>query len=368
MKARKTFRYRLYPTPAQADTLTWALERCRELYNAGLQERREAYRMCGVSVGYLHQQNQLPAIKGVRPEYKQIGSQVLQDVLRRLDKAFAAFFRRVKEGHPKPGYPGFKGRYRYNSLTFTQAGWKLNKRLRLSGVGALKIKLHRPVEGAIKTVTIKRDVDQWYVTFSCEAEIEPAPIQDKPAVGIDMGLEYYATLSDGTHIENPRHYRKAQDTIARRQRVMEQRRKGSGKCAKAGVLVRKAHRKVANQRRDMQHKVARRIVDTYGAVAVEDLNIAGMVQNHSLAKSISDAAWGHFIAILTSKAVSASVVVVAVNPSGTSQTCSACGAKPERAKTLADRWHTCACGCSLQRDVNAARNILNRAGLARQVA
>jgi len=368
MKARKTFKYRLYPTPTQADRLTWALDRCRELYNAGLQERREAYRMCGVAVGYLQQQNQLPAIKEERPEYKQIGSQVLQDVLRRLDKAFAAFFRRVREGRPKPGYPRFQGRYRYNSLTFTQAGWCLDKRLHLAGVGALNVKVYRPIEGTIKTVTLKRDVDHWYVTFSCEVDIEPAPIQDKPAVGIDLGLEYYATLSDGTHVENPRYYRKAQDTIARRQRTMERRKKGGKNRAKVGILVRKAHRKVANQRRDMQHKATRRIIDTYGAVAVEGLNVAGMIQNHHLAKSISDAAWGQFIAILTSKAASAGVVVVAVNPRGTSQVCSACGAMPESPKTLVDRWHTCACGCSLQRDVNAARNILNRAGLTRQVA
>lgn len=299
----------------------------------------------------------------MRPEYKQIGSQVLQDVLRRLDKAFAVFFRRVKEGHPRPGYPRFKGRYRYNSLTFTQAGWKMDKRLHLSGVGALRVKMHRPIEGTIKTVTIKRDVDHWYVTFSCEVDVEPVPMQDKPAVGIDMGLEYYASMSDETHIENPRYYRKSQAVLARRQRSMERKRKGSGKRAKAGVLVRKAHRKVASQRRDMQHKAARRIVQTYGAVAVEDLNIAGMVRNHSLAKNISDAAWGQLIAILKSKAASAGSLVVAVNPSGTSQMCSACGAKSP--KTLGDRWHTCAvCVLSLQRDVNAARNILQRAGLA----
>jgi len=294
---------------------------------------------------------------------------VLQDVLRRLDKAFAAFFRRIKEGHPRPGYPRFKGCYRYNSLTFTQAGWRLDKRLHLSGVGALRVKMHRPIAGTIKTVTIKRDVDHWYVTFSCAVEIDATPVQGKPAVGIDMGLDYYATMSDGTHIENPRYYRKSQAVLARRQRSMERKRKGGGKRAKAGILVRKAHRKIANQRRDMQHKAARRIVQTYGAVAVEDLNIVGMVRNHSLAKSISDAAWGQFIAILSSKAASAGVVVVAVNPRGTSQMCSGCGAKSENPKTLADRWHTCAvCGLSLQRDVNAARYILQRAGLAHQVA
>jgi len=371
VKVRRAFKYRIYPTTAQAETLTWTLDRCRELYNACLEERREAYRMCGVSVSYYDQTRQLPEMKDVRPEYKQIGSQVLQDVTRRLDRAFGAFFRRVEEGvaGKKVGYPRFKSRYRYNSFTLSQAGWSLDKRLHVAGIGAFKVKWSRPIEGAIKTVTIKRDTDQWYVIFSCAVEIEPAPVQDKPAIGIDMGLEYYATLSDGTHIENPRYYRKAQETIAHRQRVMERRKKGGKNRGKAGVLVRKAHRTVANQRRDMQHKTARRIVDTYGAVAVEDLNIAGMVRNHCLAKSISDAAWGQFIAILTSKAASAGCVVVAVNPRGTSETCSGCGAKADIPKTLGDRRHTCAaCGLSIQRDHNAAINILDRAGLARYAA
>jgi len=369
---RRSFQYRLYPTTAQSEKLVWMLDRCRELYNAALEERREAYRMCGVSVSCVAQQAQLPAIKRDRPEYRQIGSQVLQDVVQRLDRAFAAFFKRVKDGHPRPGYPRFKGRYRYNSLTLKQAGWKLDApeggRLFVSGLGHLKVKWSRPVEGTIKTVTLKRDVDQWYVCFVCEvARATPVDTPDRPAVGIDMGLEYYATLSNKEHVENPRYYRKAQEVIARRQRVMERRKKGGKNRGKAGVLVRKAHRHIANQRKDMQHKAARTIVQTYGAVAVEDLNITRMVRNHTLSKSISDAAWGQFISILQAKAEEAAVVVVRVNPSGTSQHCSGCGVKTP--KTLGERWHVCDhCGLSVQRDENAALNILHRAGLARPLA
>ena len=195
----------------------------------------------------------------------------------------------------------------------------------------------------------------------------PADTPDRPAVGIDMGLEYYATLSNGMYIENPRYYRTSQEILARRQRSMERKRKGGKNRGKAGILVRKAHRTIANQRRDMRHKAARKIVDTYGAIAVEDLNIAGMVKNHALAKSISDAAWGQFIYILQSKAEEAAVVVVKVNPSGTSQHCSGCGVKTP--KTLSERWHRCDhCGLSVQRDHNAALNILHRAGLARPLA
>ncbi|HVA88771.1 MAG TPA: transposase, partial [Chloroflexota bacterium] len=151
MLARRAYQYRLYPTPAQADALTWILARCRELYNACLEERREAYRKAGVSVGYYDQKRQLPGVKAVRPEYARIGSQVLQDVTRRLDRAFAAFFRRIKAGE-KPGYPRFKSRDRYHSFTLSQAGWSLDQRPHLAGIGDLKVKWSRPIEGTIKTV------------------------------------------------------------------------------------------------------------------------------------------------------------------------------------------------------------------------
>jgi len=337
MKVRRAYMYRVCPNKGQTDKLTWTLDRCRELYNAALEERREAYRMCGVSVSYYDQKRQLPAIKEVRPEYKQIGSQVLQDVTARLDKAFAAFFRRVKEGidPKKVGFPRFKGRYRYNSFTLSQAGWNLpaldSGRLYVAGIGHLKMKWSRPIVGMIKTVTLKRDADQWYVTFSCEVEIEPVAPQDKPAVGIDMGLEYYASMSDGTHIENPRYYRKAQATIAHRQRAFDRTKKrvklkdgtyryGKNR-ARAGILLKRAHRHVANQRKDMQHKAARKIVQTYGAVAVEALSIDNMTKRPAprpnddgtyapngaaakagLNKSITDAAWGQFLSILAHKA------------------------------------------------------------------
>lgn len=396
MIVRRSFHYRLYPNTGQTKTLDWTLSRCRELYNACLDERREAYRMAGVSISYHVQQNQLPGVKEVRPEYKDIGSQVLQDVVRRADRAFAAFFRRVKAGvDPKNvGYPRFKGKYRYHSFTLTQAGWKLaardSGRLYIAGIGHLKIKWSRPVEGEIKTVTIKRDADQWYVTFSCMVEQAEVAAPDRPAVGIDMGLDYYATLSTGEHIENPRYYRKAQARIAACDRRMRTKKRYSKKTkmggrnrAKAVVTLRKAHHHVANQRRDMQFKAVKALVETYGAIAVEALSIDNMVKRPAahphndgtyapngaaaksgLNKSINDAAWGQFISILQFKAASAGVVVVAVNPRDTSQLCSGCGARCP--KTLDVRWHICdACKLSLQRDHNAARNILMRAGLAR---
>ena len=369
VEIRRAYKFRLYPTRDQAEKLERVLDRCRELYNAALEERREAYRMAGKTVRYYEQKRQLPGVKEVRPEYRQVGSQVLQDVIQRVERAFAAFFRRCKAGET-PGYPRFRGRERYDSFTYTQAGWQLaDGRLVLTGIGALKVKWSRPIAGRIKTVTMRRSADQWYVCFSCVVEVDQPAAPDRPAVGIDVGLEHFATLSTGVHIPNPRHFRRGEVVLAKRQQSLVRKKRGSKSRRRAKVLVARAHRKIQDQRRDFHHKTARHIVQAHGALAVEKLNTAGMVHNHCLAKSISDAGWAQFLAILTHKAAEAGVVVVAVNPSGTSQRCSGCGrAVP---KDLSQRWHLCPyedCGLSLQRDHNAALAILNRAGLARAVA
>jgi putative transposase len=390
MNVHRAYQYRLYPTPAQEAALTWTLDRCRELYNAGLEERRGAYRTGGILINSTIQQRQLPGVKNVRPEYKHIGSQVLQDVLQRLDRAFAGFFRRVKAGQT-PGFPRFKSRDRYNSFTFKQTGWSLDsihRRLYLAGIGNLKVRWSRPLEGTIKTVTVRRDANQWHVCFSCLVDIpDVSPDAAKPAVGIDVGLEHFATLSTGEHIANPRLFRLGQDLLTRRSRTMARKQRGSKRRQKAKLLVAKAHRKVRNQRKDFHHKTAKTLVDGHRLIAVEQLHITNLVRRPApilattdagsscyapngataksgLAKSIYDAGWGQFLMILTHKAAEAGVVLVAVNPAGTSQICSGCGAKVP--KPLTERWHRCEhCGCFLQRDVNAAFNIL-RAGQARQ--
>jgi putative transposase len=366
---RKAYRYRLYPTNSQAERLQWMLDRCRELYNAALQERRDAYRMAGMRVSYYAQKRELPGVKEDCPEFKEVGSQVLQEVLGRVDLAFQAFFRRVRAGE-KPGYPRFKSYDRYDSFTYSQAGWKLDGgRLLLAGIGGLKVRWSRPIQGTIKTVTIHRSADQWYVCFSCVLDVPQPQAPDRPATAIDVGLEYFATLADGSHVGNPHFLRKDEETIARRQRRLKSKKRGSKNRRRAKVLVAKAYRRVHNKRLDFQHQEARKIVDRHGALAIEGLRIKNMVRNHCLAKSISDAGWNQFLTILTIKAEEAGLVVIVVNPAGTSQVCSGCGRTVP--KTLSDRWHTCPyedCGLSLQRDHNSAREILNRAGLARAVA
>lgn len=338
--------------------LAWTLDRCRELYNAGLEERKTAYARCGVSVNARCQKTQLPAIKEVRPEYREIGSQVLQDVLERLDCAFQGFFRRVKAGH-KPGYPRFKQRDRYNSFTFKQAGWQLKEgRLALQGIGAVKVRWSRPLAGTVKTVTVRREANRWYVCFACAVDIATPARPARPAVGIDVGLEHFATFSTGTHVANPRYLRRGEAVLARRQRRLARKKRGSRNRARAKLLVAQAQRTVRNH----HHKEANTIIQACGMIAVEDLRIRNMVRNHTLAKSITDAGWAQFLAILAYKAEEAGVPYIAVDPRKTSQVCSGCGR--DRSKDLSVRWHTCAqCGLSLQRDHNAALNIL-RAGQA----
>ena len=238
MEIRRAYKYRLYPTRGQAAKLEQVLDRCRELYNAALQERRDAYRMAGVTISYYAQKRELTGVKEVRPEYRQVGSQVLQDVIQRVEWAFAAFFRRVRAGE-KPGYPRFRSRDRYDSFTYTQAGWQLadDGRLVLTGIGALKVRRSRPIQGTIKTVTIHRSADQWEVCFSCLLE-RPQPVPpDRPATALDVGLEYFATLADGNHITNPRYLREAEEALARRQRRLQTKRRGSKNRRRAKLLV-----------------------------------------------------------------------------------------------------------------------------------
>jgi putative transposase len=367
---RKTYKYKLMPTPEQAGALERTLMLCRHIYNAALGERREAWRMRGVTVTCYQQKAELPDIKAAMPEYADVYSQVLQDVALRVDRTFQAFFRRVQGGET-PGYPRFKGSNRYNSFTYPQFenGARLdNGFLVLSKIGRVAVRWSRPREGTPKTVTISREADGWYVSFSC-ADV---PMQLLPPTGqetgIDLGLESFATLADGTHVLTPACYRKAERRLKRLQRCVSRRKKGSNRRRKAVKLLAKAHQKVRRQRRDFQHKAALTLVRQYDTIYHEDLRVANMVKNAHLAKSIQDAGWSGFLTILTilaAKAAWAGRRVQAVNPAFTSQACSGCGVIVQ--KGLSVRWHSCPeCGASLHRDHNAARNIL-RLGRERRV-
>ncbi len=382
---RKAFRYRLYPTKKQEQQLFWTLTRCRELYNAALQERKEAYKYAGKSITYRMQANDLPEIKGIiREEYQEIHSQVLQDVLKRLEKAFERFFQRVKAGET-PGYPRFQGRNRYNSFTYPQKGYALthDNRVCLSKIGSIKVKLHRPIEGKIKTGTIKYEAGQWYVILSCEIE-QPATLPlVESEVGIDLGVTHFAALSDGSFIESSRFFRKAQADLKRKQRHLSRCKRGSHRRERARKAVAKAHRKIRHQRADFHHKQSTNLVKQHQTMVFEQLEIKnvtkhakpkqdedgrylpnGAAAKSGLTKSILDAGWGQFQQMCVAKAEWAGRQVIFVNPRYTSQVCSQCGTV--RKKTLEERWHSCECGAELDRDTNAAINIL-RLGRSQQV-
>jgi putative transposase len=342
---QRTFKFRVYPSKAQITRLQATLSWCCELYNAGLQERRDAYRIERKSIRYIEQANQLPEIKEARPELNEIHSQVLQDVLRRLDKAFQNFFRRVKERKDRAGFPRFRSRKRYDSFTYAQSGFAIkDSKLRLSKIGDVKIKLHRPIAGKIKTLTITRSATgKWYACFSVEIEAQILPACER-SIGIDVGLSHFAILSNGKQIDNPRFFRKDAKVLAKAQR--REKRKAA----------RRIHERIANRRRNFAHQLSHALVSMFGIIAFEDLNIKGMARNHCLAKSISDAAWNQLVQFTTYKAENAGRIVRLVDPRGTSQRCSACGAVV--IKDLSQRVHDCACGLVLDRDHNAAINIL----------
>nr|HET6901881.1 transposase [Ktedonobacteraceae bacterium] len=373
--SKQAYRFRLYPTKKQVQTLTCTLDLCRELYNAAVQERRDAYRMAGKSITYYDQANQLPEMKEIREEYKDIHSQVLQDVLRKADKAFKAFFARCKRGDT-PGFPRYKGKRHFDSFTYPQTGFSLthDHRVCLSKIGSIKVKMHRPMKEPIKTCTIKREGDQWYIVFVGEVEQVPGEASQE-AIGIDLGLLHFATLSDGSTIENPRYYRKAEKKLAKQQQALSRKKRGSHRRRKAVKLVAKSHHKVRNQRQDFLHKESRTLVNAYGTIVFEELQPAilsrrpkpkqgengtylpnGAAAKGGLNKSIIDAGWGMFQQFCTYKAENAGRRVLFVNPKYTSQVCSGCGTVKKKA--LSERWHSCECGTELDRDHNAALNIL----------
>ena len=357
---RRTFKYRLYPNRRQREKMQATLAVCRELYNAALQERREAWSSHRKGIYYVEQAKQLPDIKAVREDVRAVHSQVLQDALRRMDKTFRAFFLRCQRGQV-PGFPRFRSESRYDSFTYPQAGFKLSGRLSLSKIGDIKIKLHRAIQGQIKTLSLKRENGMWYACFSCIVEPEPLPANDK-AVGLDVGLLSFVTRSDGRGIGNPRLFKKAQKRLGRAQRRVARREKFSKRWKKAVRLVAKIHRKVFNQRNDFQHKLSRKIVNNYGIIFVEDLNVKGLSRGR-LAKSVYDAGWAAFFRKLLYKAESAGRRFSSVDPRGTSQRCPCGEANPKR---LSDRGHVCLhCGLVTTRDQAAAMEVL-RLGLSLQ--
>ena len=367
---RKTFKYRIYPTKKQEKILNFQLESCRMIYNQFLSEKKELWENDKKSISLYDQINKLPRLKKKYPNLKDVYSNVLQNIAVRVDLAYQAFFRRLKAGE-KPGYPRFKSYGMYDSMTFPQYGNGIkikDDRLVLPKVGHIKTIFHRELEGTPKTAIIKRSsTGKWYVSFSCEIE-KPEPLPESELnIGIDVGLETFAYMSNDTKIGNPCFFRQEEKQLAKANRNLskfpkpEKFKPCSLEGKKAKKVLSRVHERIKFKRANFVHQEAKKIINNYQIICIEDLEVNRMVHNHCLAKSISDASWSMFFNQLFCKAEWAGRTIVKVNPAYTSQDCSSCGHRKK--KSLSEREHSCeCCGLRINRDLNASINIL-RIGL-----
>lgn len=358
----KAFTYRLYPNREQASALDHTLELHRRLYNDALQWRKTAYEESGKSVKYGEQSAALKPLRFKSEYFAGANFSSCQHTLRRLNTAFQNFFDRIKKGE-KSGYPRFKGNGRFDSIRFTYTdGCRLkDRKIAVQFIGSVKVKWHRelPTDSRIVSVTIRRKAGEWYAVFHLDMpDIEVAPSANPP-VGIDLGLKSFLVTSDGEFVEPSKFFCKSQKKLRVLQRALSRKKKGSNRRKKAVQAVAKLHHHIGNQRKDFHHKTAWKLVNQYGFIAHEDLNTKGLSRG-MLAKSVNDAGWGNFLNILRFKAECAGTRVVAVNPAYTTQACSACGCLPAKKIDLSVRVYHCeSCGLVLDRDINAAKNILN---------
>ncbi|GAT69803.1 transposase [Planomonospora sphaerica] len=385
---RRSFTFLLRPTARQAAALAACLEDHRQLYNAALEHRRTAYRKAAVTVRYGDQSADLKHIRADDPRGQgrwSFSSQ--QATLRRLDKAFRAFFDRVKAGRT-PGFPRFKGRGRFDTVTWPKDGdgcrWDSQPQhptatlVRLQGIGHVRVHRHRTVKGRIKTISVKREGNRWYVILSCdEVPAQPLPATGA-AAGIDLGVASLVTTSDDEHLANLRHLAAIADRLADAQRDLARKQRGSKRRRKAVARVAALHAQVRRQRLDHAHKAALALVRDYDVIVHEALKVANMTRSASgtlerpgrnvaaksgLNRSILDAGWGVFLTVLAYKAESAGRELIAVEPRNTSRTCAECGHVAKENRLTQAAFACTACGHAAHADVNAAVNIL-RAGLA----
>ena len=364
MEVVRNYKFRLYPRAGKLKRLLNTLETCRLTYNRVLSERIQAYKVAQKPLG-------LYACMGLVKSWgiEGVHSQVLQNVCTRVELAYQAFFRRLKAKGGKAGFPRFRGTDRYDSFTFPQSGFKLeNGRLKLSKIGHVKILEHKPIQGKVKTCTIKKEGSHWYAILSCIVNIVPEVQTGLNPTGIDVGCTDFAVLSTGKAIKNPHFLRQSEDSLKSIQQAFSKLKhlsKDNKKKQKVKQKLQKIHQKAKNQRRDFLHQLSRKLVRKYSHICVEKLNVKGMLNKNdtrtSLNKSISDSGWATFRSFLNYKAVEAGSLVIEVNPKGTSKTCSRCGSQKDM--PLSERVYSCpVCGLKLGRDLNASYNIL-RIGL-----
>lgn len=358
-----SYSYRLYPTAEQRQLLDRTIEIHRSLYNDALTERRLAWKMNRKSISYADQSNQLKAIRLFDDDAAWVNFSSVQQTLRRLQKGFDAFFRRIKSGE-KPGFPRYKGKGWFDSVCYVYSdGLRLkNGRLYIQRIGDIRIFKHRefPVDTAIKMAVVKHDnVGNWSVTFQIEVpDVEPVSLES--SVGIDVGLEYFAALSNGELIDNPRWRRVSERKLAKLQKMQARCKKGSCRYVELKRQVQRLHQKTTNQRKEFQHQLSRNLVDRFDAIFVEKLNVKGMFQG-LFSKSISDVGWSQFLFFTEYKAAKAGKLYQEVSARNTSQECPCCNGRVE--KTIDVRVHNCPnCGYIVPRDT-AASQVIELRGL-----
>ncbi|NUW30807.1 transposase [Nonomuraea sp. SMC257] len=385
---RRAYKFLLRPTCRQEIVLMACLEDHRQLYNGALEHRRTAYRKAGVSVRYGDQSAELKQIRaddaGGQGRWS-FSSQ--QATLRRLDRAFGVFFARVKAGRGR-GYPRFKGRGWFDTVTWPKDGdgcrWNSQPEhpsatfVRLRGIGHVRVHQHQTVKGRVKTVSVKREGARWFVIVSCDDVPADTLRATGAAVGVDLGVAWLVTTSEGEHVANARHQEASASRLADAQRALARKERGSRRRRRVVAQVAALHAKVRRQRLDGAHKAALALVRGYDVIVHEDLRIANMTRSASgtidtpgrnvaaksgLNRSILDAGWGVFLTVLAYKAESAGRKLIAVNPANTSRTCAPCGHIAAENRVSQAVFTCTACGHAAHADVNAAVNIL-RAGLA----
>lgn len=352
----RSYKLRLNPTAKQRVSLEGILALSCDLYNAALQERRDAWNIRRENISCYHQFGELTEIRAIDPDIKAVSADIAREPLRRVDRAFQSFFRRCKSGE-KPGYPRFRSKSHYDSFAFGINPVRIaNNVLIIPNLGGVRFKTNQEFGGAIRAVTVKRSGKKWTAQIVCDIGPAPEKVAVATATGIDLGLKNFVTLSDGTVINNPRWGRRHEERIAAANQSLALKKKGSGNRKRAVLVLRRTHQRATDARRNFTHHVSKWLVSNFDLVAYENLDISGMVHGN-LAKSILDAAWGKLLYQIRYKAESAGTYAIAVNPRNTTINCSGCGEKVQ--KTLAQRTHSCpVCGLILDRDHNAALNIL----------
>ncbi len=353
---KRVYKFRIYPNRQQEYSLAKTLENCRFLYNKQLESKINRYKEDKTNLSQFDLNNNLIELKEKNKDFYKIYGQVLQEINKRINLAFSNFYRKIKKGE-KAGFPRFKTKNRYNSITYPQYGFKLEKnQLYLSKIGSVNLVKHREIKGKIKTLTIKKtSSNKWYVYFSVEKETENKSTLNDNSVGIDLGLNHFYADSEGNLKDNPRYLRKTEKKLKIIQRKLSRKKKGSKNRNKYRLKLAKVHERISNQRLDFLHKESRYLANNYNLIAVEKLKIQNMTKNHYLAKSINDASWNKFLQLLSYKVEETGGKLVGIDPRNTSQSC-ICGNKVE--KTLVVRIHKCSnCKIEINRDVMSAMII-----------